>query len=822
MNKINRAMSEISKIEYKDFYTNQKFILDTDSEEYELFWEEEEYRCKHGVYVEDEFFNLYLYWHLNFWKTDTSVKGLNGRLIEKYIALGLRDNEWIIFNAIYEAEKQQKGLCIMGSRRIGKSVISSSYLSHGATFDPNSQNIISGLNSDDIKLVTDKIDKGLNILPKRFQWMRIEDNWKKQVTLGIKYKDGRREPFSQILIRNLDNGNNPEAIAGTKPRKLFIDECAKGLFMQGLQAAEPGFTTLHGWGCSPILCATGGDASSFADAKKLFFSLNGYNFLEFDDLKTKRKTGLFLGHTYRQEAKVEGSLGSYLDKPEDSHLYDVLMMYADSILADEITDANRERKGKTGNNEDLIREIMYFPKTVDDIFMNGNDNNFPLEEIEKVLTYIKENRITGQYVRLKRNANNKVNHKFADMTDKLIQNWLAEKWENKDTLIQVWEFLEPNALWGLYVAGCLLLGERVMTDKGLRLIEEVDINEKLISKDGDLIGIKALLRYDVKDAETYNVLMSNTYSLTIFTEEHLLYVSKLYYRSDKTIDFSKMIFDFKKVKDVSVGDFIKVLNTYNKEIFFNDVNEELYWLFGLYIGDGWINNKSDVGFAINNNELETVERVRYLANKFLNKEIKVRQKDGCVHAIIKDEWLYSFVKENFGHHSNGKFINNDFKYLSKVKKSYLVCGYLDSDGCLTEDKKRNYFNINFVSINLRLVEDFQDIIFSLNTSCSLRKLRDDKQGIIQGRIVNQQITYSLDMSNSSIKEEIFKYSNKFNKVEILKKTAKAKDCFVNEDYIYIKIKNIEKSNYTGIVYNFETETNTYMCRYITTHNLRSI
>lgn len=443
----------IQKINYKDFYINQKYILDESSEEYDFFWDIEEERCKEGVYVDEEFINLYLYWHLNYWHAETSVLAANSRTIEEYINLGLRDNEWVIFNAIWRAEEEKKGLCLMGSRRIAKSTFAASYIAHGATFDKNSQNIVSGLNAPDIKLITDKIDKGLNMLLTRFQWMRIEDNWKAQVSLGIKYKDGRRKPFSQILIRNLDNGNNQEAIAGTKLRKLLIDEAGKNSFLAGLQAAEPGFTTLFGWGCSLILTGTGGDMEGFADAKKLFFNLDEYNFISFKNEKTGKTHGLFLGHTFRQEAKFDGSLGEYLNKLSDSDLYNILMRISDIETANKVTEEARERKSKTGNNIDLIKEIMYFPKDVNEIFMSSNDNQFLLDEIDKILTYLKENKITGQYVRLYRNAQSKVTHKFSERGDVLITNYLAEKWEKKDTLIQVWEFLELNALWGLYVAG---------------------------------------------------------------------------------------------------------------------------------------------------------------------------------------------------------------------------------------------------------------------------------------------------------------------------------------------------------------------------------
>ncbi len=54
---------------------------------------------------------------------------------------------------------------IVGIRRFAKSVLEASYIAWGATFDENSQNIIAGLNAPDIKLITDKIDKGLNFIP---------------------------------------------------------------------------------------------------------------------------------------------------------------------------------------------------------------------------------------------------------------------------------------------------------------------------------------------------------------------------------------------------------------------------------------------------------------------------------------------------------------------------------------------------------------------------------------------------------------------------------------------------------------------------------
>ncbi len=80
--------------------------------------------------------------HLNFWNTEVDVMDERGRISQKYANPLLRDNEWVITNEIDRAQKEKKGLVILGIRRLAKSVIESSYIGWGATFDENSQNII--------------------------------------------------------------------------------------------------------------------------------------------------------------------------------------------------------------------------------------------------------------------------------------------------------------------------------------------------------------------------------------------------------------------------------------------------------------------------------------------------------------------------------------------------------------------------------------------------------------------------------------------------------------------------------------------------------
>jgi hypothetical protein len=442
---------ELQSIDYKDWFINQKRIPDKDSQECKPFFDFHRELCLNGAMMGGTYINPFLYWHLNIWHTEVDIIDSYGRIAQKYANPLLRDNEWLVTNEIDRAQQEKRGLVILGIRRFAKSVLEASYIAWGATFDENSQNIIAGLNAPDIKLITDKIDKGLNFIPEYWRWQRIEDNWKNQVTLGIKTKSGERIPFSSILIRNLDEGNNEEAIAGTKPRKLIIDEIGKGNFLRGLQAAIPGFTTPYGWGCSPILTGTGGDMKKFMDAKSLMFDVDNFNFLTYNNAKDdKRIHGLFISHKYRMEAKEDSTLGTYLNEPTSSDLHNVKMLVSNEDKATEITNKNLERLKKAGDRIAYLKEKMYYPQEVDDIFLNEDTNIFDIESAKRQKTRLLNQERTGTPVILF-NDGEKIAHEF---TDKLpISNFPLKNSDLKEAPIVIYEFPIDNPPYGLYVAG---------------------------------------------------------------------------------------------------------------------------------------------------------------------------------------------------------------------------------------------------------------------------------------------------------------------------------------------------------------------------------
>lgn len=445
--------SAVPNVGYEDWYINQKRVPDPKSEEYEEFYDFHHSLCISGLYLPGKIYvPPFLYWHINFWHTDIDVLDEYGYIKSKYTQPSLRDNEWIIFNTIHQGIKEKKGVVIAGIRRTAKTVMEASYITWGAVFDENSHNVIAGLNWPDISLITEKIDKGYNYIPKPWRWHRLTTDWKKrEVNFGIRKKDGKKEIFSSIFIRNLEEGVNKEAIAGTKPKKLVIDEAGKGNFIEALHAAMPGLTSRYGWICSPIVTFTGGDVTKVADAKKLMMNPEVYNFLVCSPPKETRTYGLFIGHSFRMEAKKESSLGDFLGIDE---LKNIPMLVSDREYAEKYTNETLERLKNSSDRDAYIKELMYYPKTVDDIFGHTSYSFFDSYLIQRQLARVEvlNHDKVWDYVFFEQDPEGNISYYKSNVPP--ISSVPPRASENLDAPVVIYEHpISENPPKGLYVAG---------------------------------------------------------------------------------------------------------------------------------------------------------------------------------------------------------------------------------------------------------------------------------------------------------------------------------------------------------------------------------
>lgn len=382
--------------------------------------------------------------------------------------------------------------------------------------------------------------------------------------------------------------------------------------------------------------------------------------------------------------------------------------------------------------------------------------------------------------------------------------------------------------------GCLLPGQKVLTDKGLLNCEDVTLQNKLVNKDGKLVDIYNLQKYEKVNDDVYTIKLGNTFRTTTFTKIHPILVSE---------HPAKYPFKFKECKDVKKGDWVVYPNYYSKirlinlnwwDQFKNLTNKEhinplklsdFWWFIGLFLGDGWTQNDGyRVFISVNKEETLTLNRLHNFC-KVLNRNYRLKDKQGCFEVIINDKQLVDFLNYYIHKGAGFKRIPEIFKFINPEYKISLLNGYLDSDGCIINSN--NNYRASFVSINLELLEDIQDILTSLGIKSSLKKLRNIKQMKIEDRIINCHTTYDLNISHNDL--YVFKTLNndthyqKLQKIKDLESKSRipkyvSMEFSNNKELVYFKIKDITKLQYTGTVYNFECDTHTYCCRHMTTHN----
>ena len=438
-----------------EFLINMKSTPDPESSEYTSFWENEDKKITEGVTINGFYFSPFIYWHLNYASLYLDIQQ-GKRVVRQLGRPQLWDTYFEVDNAITKAETHEdgkKGVVIVGSRRISKSMLTSSYIAHKAVTLKGGDHLISALNQPDLSNTTQAVDLTLRNLPDYFRFPRIEDDWKRQVTLGYKdKKTNQRHEWSKIHVRNFNEGNNTEAAAGLTLSSFMLEEGGKGDMLSCLAATTPCFDSPYGWRCSPIVIGTSGDMTKAGDLEELFNNPEAYNFLPVEVNETGKSYGLFIPGTKSLKVpKTPTPLGLYLEKDTPSELDNITMWMADEDKGKEMILKNREQVKKASGLEAYLKEVMYYPLTHEECFLELSQNIFPVDLLQEQLTKLVSQEIKADNVELFLDTTGRVKHKFTDK--KAVENFPTKPSDNIEGCVQIWEYPLSEAPYGLYTAG---------------------------------------------------------------------------------------------------------------------------------------------------------------------------------------------------------------------------------------------------------------------------------------------------------------------------------------------------------------------------------
>lgn len=803
--------------------------------EFFAYWDEQMDRCKNGYTADDgDYISGYNYFYLNFCPIQriiyTTVNNPDGSTkIKKTRDLqfpDFYDYDYYFFQAVEDAETEGKHLCALKSRRKGYSYKNAAMACRNYYLFAGSKTYIYASNKQYLTedgILTkawdymDFIDKNtawgkkrsVNTQMRKRAGFFTKDEYGNEIELGFK---------SEIIGVTLKD--NPDVVRG-KAGKLIIFEEAGSFSELGAawQIARPSVEQDGMAFGTMIAFGTGGDEDShFETLKDMFYNPDGYNCMGFDNIwdetPSDKKCGFFIPQYTNMDFRDDNGNRIYMDK-DGNTLRKKALEY---ILA--------ERKKVIENATNSVAVDRYVAEhcvTPQEACLEFGGNIFPKKELQEQLARIRTNKNLSNHKQvgdLVWNGNGQLEWKIKKVGD--ITHYPLNKDDDPTGSIVIWEHPMKDAPVGLYIGGCLLPGEKVLTDKGLKDVEKVDHNDMLINQYGKKCKIKVFQRRHKQNHDSYAVTPFSSYRSTTFTKEHPILTVDGFKQASELTEQDTLVIPNRYLN--TNKDYIKYLSKLDGI----DPNcKEFWWFLGVWLGDGCtnINRKShDIYCAFGiKQEQESKEYDRVIREVFNRKTIVCKANGGNTRRFTHKQ-LCLFINEQFGKYASNKRIPEWVKTApTELKQSFLL-GYLDADGSVFLDKGR--VRVNFTSINLELLEAIQDILFACYIKNSIVVHQKECVSYFNSKPYISKLSYRINILSESIKD-IFKdlhisiNSNKLNKLKTHYKKCAIKvqhniqfDC----DRIYLKVKQIVKTKYTGTVYNFECDTHTYMCRNIVTHN----
>ena len=794
--------------------------------DYNKYWEQETDRCLNGYTAPDgEGITGYNYFYLNYSPImrlkEEEYTDREGNLRKRRQRIlefpSFWDYDYYYFCAIEQAELEGKHMAVLKCRQRGYSFKGGSMLVRNYMLIPGSKNF--AIASEQKFLIGD------GLLTKAWQIMDFLDKhtaWAKQRlvstrmerTSGYKITDEFGKQTEQGYLSSITGitlKNDPERVRGTRAKLVLWEEGGKfPSLLDAWRIEQPSVETDDGKAFGLMIAfGTGGtEGASFEGLKELFYKPKSYNVLSFpniwDEGRENTECAFFVPAYSNLESFDDDGNQVYMDKDGNS--------YKEKAIENLIDQRNKVKDGGA-SQQSIDRFISERPIKPAEAVLELGKNIFPRKLLMDQLTRIRTNKklqSMKHIVDLEWDGNGQV--KATEKPSGDITNYPLKKGDKPHGSVVIWEYPVKDPPHGLYIGGCLTPGEKVCTQRGLVNVEDVTLDDKLLNKNGKFVEINNLQRYEKNDESIFKVKPYGSFRTTTFTGEHPIWVY------DK---------GFVKAKDLKEEDWLEIPNRYinNNYVDIDEKLSKLYYFYGLWLGDGFCNkngNSYDIYLSIGKDEEDLAQFYDSLILELFDRKCIHVHKDKEQTRRFTNKDLFLKLKSMFGSNAYNKRIPEFIKQLPNAYKRSFIQGYLDSDGSVFYDNGK--VRVNFTSVNLQLLEDVQDMLFGMKIANSIvthQKECVNKQGIHseQSYRINISRADQYQLQNTPVFES--------RKIKLLKQakipsTSKMKIKFINDEEagnkVLLKIEKIEESSYTGIVYNFECETHTFMCRNILTHN----
>lgn len=377
---------------------------------------------------------------------------------------------------------------------------------------------------------------------------------------------------------------------------------------------------------------------------------------------------------------------------------------------------------------------------------------------------------------------------------------------------------------------CVVKDTKVSTIEGFKNIQDITLNDKVITHKGNIKDIE-LLDSHVTDRNILKFKVVGNYEPLIVTDNHPIYAA-----FTNTVRHSTRIKALNNIGFVNAGELkhryqfvLQPKRKLGKELkwptkYYYDDN--MMYLLGWYVSDGYING-NQIKFCLQYNQMEIAEKLKSLLNIYGESKGKIynnRQyefnpatiKVKGNHIIVsRGSEELSKALEAGGGKSNNKILSKDV--YNSPNTLMLAVGYLEGDGHQKKYSKYDGYKrevIECSSIYENLVKQIRQILIDNGIWSSIRYIKS-KNG-------KSKPQYNISINRKYI-NRIAKYSIKFKEIDEVN--------LVNKNYQYetdegfwtpIKYEGIIE-DYNDKVYNLEVkEDHSYLASNIAVHNCMAL
>ena len=435
-------------------------------------------------------------------------------------------------------------------------------------------------------------------------------------------------------------------------------------------------------------------------------------------------------------------------------------------------------------------------------------------------------------------SNSKVNRKKGCHMNKQIKQWgegLIKDWLNDENSVgkkNLYNIMSEPLLEELIAYNdngnfdrCLTKGTLITTNKGDIPIEEIGINDLVLTDKGNFKPVT----WTDKHTHCGNIVTlqySGDYQKLICTDNHPIlvrYTDKLSHKFRKLDCLKEGFLRADQLKYKYQFALVPKRNIISKP---RTIDDRMLYVLGWIMGDGYCNPKSnEVKITYQLNQLQCAEQCKEIIEKFDPtvpcKLIRDKFKN-CYRLFVYSKKLHKLAID-FGCIPNNKKINNEV-YNNHTDLIPFILGLLEADG---HQKYINYdgYNRNAIEISTiheELIRQCRQILLDNGIYSTIREIkpRNGKRQVnlqITGEYVYKLLNYySYNEPNTSC--PIFSY--KFKQIEYKHtKSIVLKD---NKGF-WVPIRLLENRKTKETVYNIEVQDDhTYVANGIATHNCMAI